>query len=81
MRWLTPSESRPAFFGILAQFNSAVYLAGGQASNPSVPYFGKGHDHWLDGTKAGLLPAERRYELHLIPDGTHHQFPDRSWAG
>jgi hypothetical protein len=26
-RWLTASDSRPAFFGILAQFNRAVYLA------------------------------------------------------
>ena len=58
-----------------------AHLAGGQASNPSVPYFGKGHDHWLDGTKAGLLPAERRYELHLIPDGTPNQLRTSSRAG
>jgi hypothetical protein len=31
MRWLTRSGSRPAFFGILAQFNSGVQLVPGRA--------------------------------------------------
>lgn len=44
-----------------------AHLAGGQASNPLVPYFGRGHDHWLNGTRNSFLPAQSRYELHLAP--------------
>lgn len=42
-------------------------MPGGQADNPLSPYFGAGHEDWLRGTPAPLLPGPARYRMTLIP--------------
>lgn len=37
----------------------------GQAGNPLTPYFGAGHQQWLEGKTLPLLPQEIKYELVL----------------
>ena len=42
-------------------------MPGGQSDNPLSPYFGAGHEDWLRGTPAPLLPGPARYRMTLIP--------------
>ena len=39
----------------------------GQAGNPLTPYFGAGHQQWLEGKTLPLLPQDTQYELVLKP--------------
>jgi penicillin amidase len=40
-------------------------LAGGQASNPRTPYFGHGHDAWIQARPTTFLPGPAAYQLTL----------------
>jgi penicillin amidase len=39
----------------------------GQAGNPLTPYFGAGHQQWLEGKPLPFLPQDAQYELVLKP--------------
>ncbi len=43
-------------------------MPGGQSDNPLSPWFGKGHEAWVEGTPTPLLPGPALYHLTLQPD-------------
>ncbi|MGH8216487.1 MAG: penicillin acylase family protein [Rhodanobacteraceae bacterium] len=42
-------------------------MPSGQADNPLTPYFGHGHEDWVEGQPTPLLPAQMEYRLKLVP--------------
>jgi penicillin amidase len=42
-------------------------MPAGQSDNPLSPWFGKGHEAWVQGTPTPLLPGPARYHLTLEP--------------
>ncbi|HEY3520799.1 MAG TPA: penicillin acylase family protein, partial [Rhodanobacteraceae bacterium] len=42
-------------------------MPSGQADNPLTPYFGGGHEEWVEGRPTPLLPARTEYRLKLVP--------------
>lgn len=44
-----------------------LHMPGGQAGHPFAPYWGAGHDDWLLGRPAPLLPGAPRWTLRLTP--------------
>ncbi|RCS30480.1 penicillin acylase family protein [Rhodanobacter denitrificans] len=42
-------------------------MPGGQSDNPLSPYFGAGHDDWVQGRPTPLLPGPNRHTLNLEP--------------
>jgi penicillin amidase len=43
-------------------------MPSGQAGNPLTPYFGAGHEDWVQGAPTPLLPGPEKYHLELIPE-------------
>jgi len=43
-------------------------LPAGQAGNPLSPYYGAGHEDWVQGIKTPFLPGKTRWSLHFIAD-------------
>jgi penicillin amidase len=43
------------------------HMATGQSGHPLSPFFGNGHEDWVDGTPTSFLPGETRYVLELVP--------------
>ncbi|MES2405548.1 MAG: penicillin acylase family protein [Pseudomonadota bacterium] len=44
-------------------------MPAGQSDNPLSPWFGKGHEAWVHGNSAPLLPGPAKYRLTLLPAG------------
>ncbi len=44
-----------------------LVMPGGQSGHPLSPFYGAGHQDWLQGRPAPLLAGEARYTLRLIP--------------
>jgi len=44
-------------------------MPAGQSDNPLSPWFGKGHEAWVHGKSAPLLPGPAKYRLTLLPAG------------
>jgi penicillin amidase len=44
-------------------------MPAGQSDNPLSPWFGKGHEAWVHGKPAPLLPGPAKYRLTLSPAG------------
>jgi penicillin G amidase len=42
-------------------------LPSGQSGHPLSPYYGEGHDDWLEGKIAPFLPQETKWKLEFIP--------------
>ena len=42
-------------------------MPAGQSDNPLSPWFGKGHEAWVHGKPAPLLPGAAKYHLTLLP--------------
>ena len=42
-------------------------MPAGQSDNPLSPWFGKGHEAWVHGKPAPLLPGPAKYRLTLLP--------------
>ena len=42
-------------------------MPAGQSDNPLSPWFGKGHEAWVHGKSAPLLPGPAKYRLTLLP--------------
>jgi len=42
-------------------------MPGGQSDNPLSPYFGAGHEDWVDGRPTPLLPGQTQHTLTLEP--------------
>ncbi|HEY1588972.1 MAG TPA: penicillin acylase family protein, partial [Rhodanobacter sp.] len=42
-------------------------MPGGQSDNPLSPYFGAGHEDWVQGRPTPLLPGPGRHTLTLEP--------------
>ncbi|HET9834874.1 MAG TPA: penicillin acylase family protein [Rhodanobacteraceae bacterium] len=45
-------------------------MPSGEAGNPLTPYFGSGHEEWVHGAPAPLLPGAAKYQATLVP-ATH----------
>ncbi len=45
------------------------HMPGGQSGHPLSPFFLAGHQDWVDGKAAPLLPGAPRYQLKLLPGG------------
>ena len=46
---------------------SLFQMPGGQSGHPLSPYYRTGHQDWVDGTPAPLLPAAEQWSLRLSP--------------
>ena len=44
-------------------------MPGGQAGHFLSPYWGAGHDDWVEGRPSPFLPGETVYTLTLVPGG------------
>jgi penicillin amidase len=42
-------------------------MPGGQSDNPLSPFYGTGHEDWVQGHPTPLLPGETKYTLMLEP--------------
>ncbi|MBS0432143.1 MAG: penicillin acylase family protein [Proteobacteria bacterium] len=42
-------------------------MPSGQADNPLTPWFGAGHEDWMRGAAAPLLPGPAKYRMTLVP--------------
>lgn len=49
------------------EHNGIMQMPVGQALHPLSPYFGAGHDDWLNEQPTPLLPTETKYKMRLIP--------------
>ena len=46
---------------------SILHMPGGQSDNPLSPFYGAGHEDWVNGRATALLPGPDRYTLTLRP--------------
>jgi penicillin amidase len=46
---------------------SILHMPGGQSDNPLSPFYGAGHEDWVNGRPTALLPGPDRYTLTLRP--------------
>jgi len=46
---------------------SILHMPGGQSDNPLSPFYGAGHEDWVNGRPAPLLPGPDHYTLTLRP--------------
>lgn len=46
-----------------------LHMPGGQAGHPLSPYWGAGHDAWVEGRALPFLPGRPRWTLRLVPAG------------
>lgn len=44
-----------------------VHMPGGQSGNPLSPFWGAGHDDWVQGRPTPFLPGKTEYKLTLTP--------------
>ncbi len=44
-----------------------LHMPGGQAGHPMSPYWGAGHDAWVEGRALPFLPGRPRWTLRLVP--------------
>ena len=47
--------------------NGILHMPGGQSGHPLSPYWGAGHDAWVEGRPLPFLPGRARWSLRLIP--------------
>ena len=47
--------------------NGILDLPAGQSGHPLSPYFGSGHDKWLNGEMTPFLPQETKWQLDFTP--------------
>jgi len=45
-----------------------VHMPGGQSGHPLSPFWGAGHDDWVQGRPTPFLPGPARHTLRLVPD-------------
>lgn len=46
-----------------------IHMPGGQSGHPLSPFWGAGHDDWVQGRPSPFLPGPARYTLQLTPAG------------
>ncbi|WP_266169407.1 penicillin acylase family protein [Dyella subtropica] len=63
------SERIDAMPGHEAQ--SILHMPGGQSGNPLSPYYGAGHEDWVNGRPTPLLPGPDQHVLTLEPTSKH----------
>jgi penicillin amidase len=44
-----------------------LHMPGGQAGHPLSPYWGAGHDAWVEGRALPFLPGPPKWTLRLVP--------------
>ncbi len=44
-----------------------IHMPGGQSGNPLSPFWGAGHDDWVEGRPSSFLPGQTEYSLKLTP--------------
>ena len=44
-----------------------IHMPGGQSGHPLSPFWGAGHDAWVNGTPTPFLPGKTAYTLTLVP--------------
>jgi penicillin amidase len=49
------------------EVHGILEMPAGQSDNPLSPWFGKGHEAWVHGKPAPLLPGAAKYHLTLLP--------------
>ncbi|HVX06215.1 MAG TPA: penicillin acylase family protein, partial [Rhodanobacteraceae bacterium] len=71
-----PRVLRPAFGASMRldvqpgnEADGILEMPAGQSDNPLSPWFGKGHEAWVHGKPAPLLPGPAKYRLSLSPAG------------
>lgn len=47
--------------------NSLMHMPTGQSGHPLSPFYGKGHDDWVQGRASPFLPGETEHSLTLVP--------------
>ncbi len=48
--------------------SAVLHMPGGQAGHPLSPYWGAGHDDWLNGSLTPLLPNPEKWRLRFLPE-------------
>ncbi|MBT8076456.1 MAG: penicillin acylase family protein, partial [Gammaproteobacteria bacterium] len=48
--------------------NGIFQMPSGQSGHPLSPYYNKGHENWVRGTKTPFLPGEAKWILEFQPD-------------
>lgn len=51
--------------------NGILHMPSSQSGHPLSPYYGSGHQEWLEGKTTPLLPLETKYVLNLLPTTTN----------
>lgn len=49
--------------------NGIFEMPSGQSGHPLSPYFNKGHENWVHGTRSAFLPGPTKWTLTIVPDG------------
>ena len=49
------------------EVDGILHMPGGQSGHPLSPFWGAGHDDWVQGRPTPFLPGEAEYELTLRP--------------
>ena len=44
-----------------------IHMPGGQSGHPMSPFWGAGHEDWVQGRPTPFLPGETRYTMKLVP--------------
>jgi penicillin amidase len=44
-----------------------IHMPGGQSGNPLSPFWGAGHQDWVQGKPSPFLPGKTEYTLQLHP--------------
>jgi penicillin amidase len=44
-----------------------AHMPGGQSGHPLSPFWGAGHDDWVQGRASPFLPGDARYSMRLEP--------------
>ena len=47
-----------------------AHMPGGQSGHPLSPFWGAGHDDWVQGRPTPFLPGEATHTLRLVPSGS-----------
>ena len=47
--------------------DALLHMPGGQSGHPLSPYWGAGHEDWVEGRATPLLPGPPQHTLRLVP--------------
>jgi penicillin G amidase len=55
--------------------NGYFHMPGGQSGHPRSPFYGAGHDDWVEGRPTPFMPGSVLHSLQLSPDGDAEPIP------